>query len=308
MITKPIPMPTDPEVLRFIEETDAVYPAEANTASAEDSRYYYDLLCDAFRKPRPDGVETVDEEVEGVPVRHYRLLGGDPSGCILYLHGGGFVVGSLESHDDVCAELCDQTGFDVVAADYRLAPEHVYPDQLDDTHAVWTFVQERYQKTVVAGDSAGGNLAAALCLRMRRLGGPMPGGMVLIYPGLGGDKSLDSYTENANAPMLSTRDCHFYFDLYSGSDQDKVQTDPELAPLQAAEFSGLPPTFVVSADIDPLRDDGRVFVERLQETGQFAEWRNEPELVHGYLRARHSSKRARESFTAICDMVTRFMV
>lgn len=290
---------TDPEILRFIAETEAAYPAEANSASAQENRRHYDAMCAVFRSPRPEGIIVTDEALAGVPIRRYRPRGA-AGPFLLYLHGGGYVVGSLDSHDDVCAEIAQATGAELVAVDYRLAPEHLYPAQLDDVETVWRAESAR-RPGIVLGDSAGGALSAALCLRMRRKGGPMPLAQCLIYPGLGGDMSAPSYAENAEAPLLRTADIAHYAGVLTGGDTSLRETDPELSPLRAAGFEGLPPALVVTADVDPLRDDGPAYVDRLAAAGVEASWRNEPQLVHGYLRARHRSTRAGQSFEAICS-------
>ena len=290
---------TDPEILRFIAETEAAYPAEANTATPAENRRHYDAMCAVFRRPRPEDIVVTDAMVAGVPIRRYRPRGA-AGPFLLYLHGGGYVVGSLDSHDDVCAEIALATGAELVAVDYRLAPEHLYPAQLDDVETVWRN-DSAHRPGIVLGDSAGGALSAALCRRMRRMGGPMPLAQCLIYPGLGGDMSAPSYAENAEAPLLRTADLVHYAGVLTGGDMMLRETDPELSPLRAANFAGLPPALVVTADVDPLRDDGPAYVDKLVAAGVAAEWRNEPQLVHGYLRARHRSIRAARSFEAICD-------
>ncbi|WP_415182453.1 alpha/beta hydrolase [Phaeovulum sp.] len=291
---------TDPEVLDFIARTDDAYPPDSNGASATENRRYYDQMCARFRAPRPEGLAVEDRSIGGVPCRVY---GVDRGAFVLYLHGGGFVVGGLDSHDDVCAEIADATGLTVVSADYRLAPEHRYPAQITDVQAVWRALAGQGRQGVVAGDSAGGNLAAALCLAMRDMAGPMPLGQVLIYPGLGGDQTAPSYTENAMAPMLRTQDLASYRAMLHGPDNSA--TDPLAAPLCAPDLTGLPPAFLVSADVDPLRDDARDYALRLTAAGVPAHWRNEPQLVHGYLRARRTSDRARRSFAAIIAAIAR---
>lgn len=294
---------TDPEVLRFIAETEAAYPAEANLASVEENRRHYDAMCARFRAPRPEGVAVADATVAGVPLRRYRPRDAALAPFVLYAHGGGFVVGSLESHDDVCAELAGATGLEVIAVDYRLAPEHVYPAQIDDVAAVWHSETAAGRAGIVAGDSAGGTLAAALCLRMRRCGGPMPEAQVLIYPGLGGDTNAPSYVENAEAPLLRTADIRHYAGIVTGGDMELRAREPEVSPLCAEDFTGLPPALIVTADVDPLRDDGAAYARALREADGQADWRNEAELVHGYLRARRQSRRAGESFRAICRWI-----
>lgn len=295
---------TDPEVLRFIADTEAAYPAEANFASPEENRGYYDAMCALFRAPRPKDVTVHDFDVGGIPVRCYipATLG---ARALLYTHGGGFVVGSLDSHDDICAELAAATGAEVWSSQYRLCPEHRYPAALDDVEAVWRKLTVTGRDAIVVGDSAGGRLSAALCLRLARVGGPMPRAQILIYPALGGDKNLASFVENAEAPMLRSTDLAYYESLYKGDDCD--ENDPELAPLRALNFAKLPPAFVVTADVDPLRDEGPAYVEKLRNAGIAAQWRNEPQLVHGYLRARHRSQRARDSFAAVIKAARGFL-
>jgi acetyl esterase/lipase len=310
---KPYPMPTDPEVLAYIARTNAFYPADAYTFSVAENRAWYDRYAAEMRQPFPEGVTAEDFDIPGVEpkrvirARRYRRAGTAPypDTAVLYLHGGGFILGGLESHADACAGLCGATGLDVIAIAYRLAPEHLHPAQGDDAEAAFLHLAAGGRRIVVGGDSAGGNLTAALCLRRRNKGAPMPAGQFLIYAGLGGDRTRGSYIENANAPMLTAKEGTYYFSVRTGGlDRDKV-SDPDLMPLLAEDFSGLPPAFVVTADIDPLRDDGRLYVERLKAANVAATYRNEPQLVHGYLRARHVSQRAAASFTAICRAVER---
>lgn len=281
-------MITDPQVLAFIAATEAAYPPEANGASAAENRRYYDAMCAQFRAPRPPGLAVADRALGGVPCRVY---GAETAVAVLYIHGGGYVVGGLESHDDVAAEIAEATGLQLIAVDYRLAPEHRWPAQIDDVLAVWQALE---RPAVVVGDSAGAALAAGLCLALQ--GARQPLGQVLIYPGLGGDRSAPSYTENAEAPLLRTVDLGAYHSALHGPGP---VTDPRAAPLTAPDLTGLAPAFVVSADVDPLRDDAPAWVARLRAAGVAADWRNEPELPHGYLRARRSVDRARRSFQAI---------
>jgi len=290
-------MITDPQILSFIARTEAAYPAEANGATAADNRRYYDAMCAVFRAPRPPGLPVEDSSIGGVPCRIY---GAETPVAVVYIHGGGFVVGGMESHDDVCAEIADATGLQVVAVDYRLAPEHRWPAQIRDVEAAW---QALDRPAVVVGDSAGAMLSAALCLSQQ--GQRQPLGQVLIYPGLGGDRNAPSYSVNAEAPLLRTVDLDSYRVALHG---EGPITDPLAAPLTASSLAGLAPAFVVSADVDPLRDDSPAYVARLRKEGVAAEWRNEPEMPHGYLRARRESDRARRSFHAILAAITRFAV
>jgi acetyl esterase len=294
----------DPEVLKFIADTQTAFPQDVDLTTPENVRNAYDEMCALFWMPHPKGITTEDIAIDGVPVRKYK-----PeltrAGAILYTHGGGFMVGSLESHDDVCAELAAATGAEVWSSHYSLSPEHIYPAALNDVEAVWRDLTLDGREALVVGDSAGARLSAALCLRMRRLNGPMPAAQILIYPSLGGSENLPSFTEHANAPMLSAAEIKHYDMLYTGEYPD--QNCPELSPLQAQDFSNLPPAYVATADVDPLRDEGAAYVDKLLEFGVQAKWDNEPQLIHGYLRARHSSHRARESFSKVIEQIQTYL-
>ena len=173
---------TDPEVLAFIARTENRYPPDAIDKTIADQRRVYNALCDDFRQPRPEGT-TVTHEVAGtVPQRRYVPRGAGPV-TVVYYHGGGFVVGGLESHDDTCAEIAAGASCTVVSVDYRLCPEHVHPAAYEDALAAARAALEA-GPVILVGDSAGGNLAAAVAQTLR---GADIRGQVLIYPGLGGD-------------------------------------------------------------------------------------------------------------------------
>lgn len=294
----------DAETWAFIERTDAWYPPETVTYTIRQQRDIYDRMCREFFAGYPSGVaaETMAIETDGraIPVRIYRASA-NPEAAVLYFHGGGFVVGGLDSHDDACAEICARAGFEVVSVDYRLAPEHVHPAQFEDAMAGFAWVAARHSLPIVlAGDSAGGNLAAAVSHATR--GRPVrPAGQVLIYPSLGGDRSQGSYVLHAEAPMLTTRDLDFYRQIRTGGREHPG--DATLEPLADTDFSGLPPTVIVTAECDPLSSDGEAYRDRIFAAGGQAVWHEEKGLVHGYLRARHSVARARESFTRIVDAI-----
>jgi acetyl esterase len=301
-------MPTDPEVLAFIARADAFYPANANELPIAENRAYYDRFAAELRGPPPPGVTWSDFRIaaEGREIPTRRYTGGPSHACILYMHGGGYILGGLESHHDVCLWLCAKTRLDLVAVDYRLAPEHVHPAQGDDCEAAFLHVAAEGSPIVVAGDSAGGNLAAGLCLRRLAKGAPAPVGQVLAYAGLGGDIDSGSFIENANAPMLTRAEAIYFGRARTGGLARRDWRDPDLAPLRAGDVAGLPPAFLVSADLDPLRDDSEAYARKMQAAGVNAQWRNEPQLVHGFLRARAISKRASASFDAICEAIVRF--
>lgn len=291
----------DAETWDFIKETESWYPPDAVTMTIQEQRDVYDQMCRAFFTGYPDGVTAVDKSADGVPVRCYTNAGTKPSVVILYFHGGGFVVGGLESHDDVCAEICERTGQFVVSVDYRLVPEHVHPAAFEDSITSFNWVQSEYDLPIIlVGDSAGGNLAAAVSHETRNHPNA-PIGKVLIYPGLGGDMEKGSYITHANSPMLNMDDIKFYAGIRAGGSD--VTGDARYAPLWDTDFANLPPTVVFAAECDPLSDDGATYREALQKAGVSAVCEVEKGLVHGYLRARHKVKRAQDSFTRIINAI-----
>lgn len=294
----------DAETWAFIERTNSFYPPDTVDFTIEEQRRVYDEMCREFFAGYPDGVsvETLAIAADGrqIPIRRYRR-GGAGKALVLYYHGGGFILGGLDSHDDVCAELCDRTGYEVVSVDYRLAPEHKHPAAFDDAFAAFHWAAETSDGPIVlCGDSAGGNLAAAVSGAARGHA-RAPVGQVLIYPGLGGDHSKGSYVVHAEAPMLSMRDLLFYKDIRTGGAD--FSHDPTYMPLTDTDFSGLPPTIIVSAECDPLAADGAAYRDAICAAGGKAVWFEEAGLVHGYLRARHTVARARDSFTRIVEAV-----
>ena len=296
----------DPDYRAFIESYLAA--TRLSTASSvSQQRADYQQVIDRFRYPYPQGVVAEDSRIEGrhgpIPLRHYRCTDpADGNARILFVHGGGFILGSLDSHDDICAELCARTGYELLSISYRLAPEFHHPVQLDDVEDGFRAADRGH--SILVGVSAGGTLCAALGHRLRQAAA-RPAGQVLIYPSLGGDSfDLASYRDNAEAPLLTTEDIRFYRGIRC-MDGIIPLDDAEYYPLVAKSFEGLPPTVAQSADIDPLRDDAGLYVQKLQAAGIAAEWLNEPGLTHDYLRARHLSRRAGEAFSRVCDAILR---
>lgn len=300
---QPKPFPSEPGILAFHKRCEEFYPADGVDVLIEQQRRWYDALCAEFDAPSPEGLTRQDELVGGrIPVRRYRPVEIATQTRILYIHGGGCVVGSLESHDAICAEIAHAAKAELVSVDYRLAPEHVWPAAFDDCFEVLTWLLADGRPLVVAGDSAGGNLAAGIALKAKAeaVGGIV--GQVLIYPGLGGDLKSGSYAEMAEAPGLSTADVRHY--------RDVLKAPPENAfahPLKADDLSGLPSAYITSAHFDPLRDDAAVYAERLFAAGVNVTYRDEPQMIHAWMRARFMSEGAQEGFRQICLGVRGFV-
>jgi acetyl esterase len=229
---------------------------------------------------------VTDEFVDDVPVRVYRGHGA-PTGLVTYFHGGGFVLGSIGLMDNVARELAHATGAVVVSVGYRLAPEHPYPAGLDDCERVtrWAFARAAHfgvppTAVAIAGESAGGNLAAAVALRLRDAGARGPAGQVLIYPGVAGTEVFPS-VEEFDGLVISRRAIEGYWAAYSaGRDLDP---DPYAAPLRASSLAGLPPALVVLGGCDLLRDEGRAYARRLRDEGVEVEDVCYPGQPHGFV-------------------------
>ena len=295
--------PTDYQTLidaptwAFIERTNACYPQDTASCSTADQRSIYDAMCRTFHRGYPPGITAHDETIAGVPCRIYR--GAEPT--VIYLHGGGFIVGGLHSHDDICAEICARTGFQVVSVDYRLAPEHKHPTAYQDVLAVTQLIANTGQ-FILVGDSAGGNLAASVSHAMRH-SATQPLGQVLIYPGLGGNREEGSYLTHAQAPMHTLDDVLFYAAVRHEQGQSLTQ-DPTACALHDTNFTALPTTIAFSAECDPIADDGHDYCARIIAAGGRATWHLEQGLVHGYLRARHTVPRAAASFDKIISAIS----
>ncbi|MEC9342800.1 MAG: alpha/beta hydrolase [Pseudomonadota bacterium] len=295
----------EPDLQAFIDRINALFPPETASLPLHEQRAVYDRMSAAFHAGRPPGISVRDETVHGkvhpVRVRRYAHEDGNASAAILYFHGGGFVFGGLDSHDDICAELCQSTGLETVSVDYRLAPEHPHPAAFDDAVAAmdWT-ISAIGRPVVLCGESAGGALAAALAHAGRERP-DQPIGQVLIYPPLGGDPTSLSQLEHAHAPLLTSEDVAFYRRMRAGGGD--FANDATFEPLRDDDFSGLPPTWVVTAQFDPLASDGALYAEAIRSAGGRARCVEVPLLVHGFLRARCSVGRARAAFDQVTEAI-----
>lgn len=294
----------------FVDEAATLYEGHGEGETIAAQRARYDVYSARFAQARPEGISTEDRTVRvgghHVPIRIYRserVSGLRP--CILFMHGGGWVLGSIESHDCVAAQFADATGATVISVGYRLAPEHPFPAAFEDCYGVMEAIAQdgaAYgvdgRHIVVAGDSAGGNLAAALALAARNEAGITLAGQVLIYPVLSEAFEMPSHASNADAPMLKTAEMRIFWRHYL--DGAEIAQDAYAAPLLAPSFVDLPPAFIATAGFDPARDDGLAYAQRLRHAHVEVAYRCDDDLAHGYLRARGMSPSAANAFTAIC--------
>lgn len=239
-------------------------------------------------------------EAPPVPVRVYEGAG-VPVATLVYAHGGGWVTGDLDYADELCRFLADRAGVRVVSVDYRLAPEHPYPAGLDDVAAAWAWAATAYDGPLaLGGDSAGGNLAAAVALRDER----RAAFLVLLYPVLGPPDGASSYRTRERAFPIGAADMRWFFGHYLTGPMPE-DPSPDLIPLHAASFAGLPATHVVLAGHDPLHDEGAAFATRAAEAGVPVSGTDHEDLCHGFLRFTAVSEGAREARDRAVEAVRR---
>ena len=238
--------------------------------------------------PRIENV-TIPGPAGGIPARVYAA---HPMGAslpvVMYMHGGGWVQGDLETHHGLCARLAERAGALVAAVDYRLAPEHKFPAAVEDCLAAYRWLRARggdigadAARVAVAGDSAGGNLAAAVSQLTASDDPPGPTCQVLVYPALDFAMATDSHRELADAPVIPRDRVVWYSQQYLRDDTDK--RDLRASPLLAPRLAGQPPALIVTAGFDPLRDEGRAYGDRLREAGVEVVHREYPGQIHAFV-------------------------
>ncbi|WP_431280950.1 alpha/beta hydrolase [Humitalea sp. 24SJ18S-53] len=243
-----------------------------------------------------------------IPVLVHRPESTAPLPTILFFHGGSFVAGSPQSHHFISASIAHNTGAQVISVHYRRAPENPYPAPLEDCYAalLWAVAQAGplgidTTRMAVAGDSAGGNLAAACTLLVRDRGGPALRHQALIYPGLGGGSGTPSFQTHHDDLFLKPAGILFSQKAYLG--EAMTAPDDYAAPLAASSLAGVPPAYILAAELDPLHDDGRLYAEKLQAHGVAATMRTAPGMVHGFVRARRWSQVAEREFQVLCAAI-----
>jgi len=260
--------------------------------SPAEGRARFRHECLVFGSPKTKVGAVRDFDVPGpagpLPVRHYAPEGEGPQPLTVYLHGGGFTIGDLETHDEPCRLLCRHARVHVLSVDYRLAPEHPFPAALEDAHAALRWAQAHAAelgadagKVAIGGDSAGGNLAAVVSIEAAREDRP-PAAQLLIYPVTDRRRSRPSEAMFSDGFFLSTADRKGFSTCYTGGSAE-ADEDPRVSPLLTPELGGLPPALVVTAGFDILRDEGLAYAESLQAAGTETRHLHVPSLGHGFL-------------------------
>ena len=283
-------MPLDPEAKMLLEQLTAVVRPFDELSVAEARAAIAILSAAAGEGEAVARVEnrTVPGPRGEIPVRVYTPDGRAPFPMLVYYHGGGWVIGSLETHDGLCRHLANAAGAVVVSVDYRLAPEHPFPASGEDAYAATRWVAANAaviggdaKRIAVGGDSAGGNLAAVVPLMARDRGGPPLVFQLLVYPVTDTPSAnTASYRENAEGYFLTAKMMHWFWNHYCGKNPDL--SDPYLCPLRAKDLKRLPPALVVTAEFDPLRDEGEAYAARLREAGVPVTSKRYPGMIHGF--------------------------
>ncbi len=254
--------------------------------------------------PTLASVEDLTAGLRPVPVRWYRPVL-EPRPLVVFLHGGMWVIGDLDSHDRTCRRLAAQAGVAVLAVDFRRAPEHQWPAAVDDAVDVLRWAISAAGSVAVAGDSSGGNLAALACLRLRDEGGPQPAAQILVTPNTDLTLSQPSARQKATGWGLDSDDVAWGAELWLPG--PALLADPGVSPLHAADLAGLPPAVVVTAEHDPLRDEGDAYAARLADAGVRVLHRAEAGMIHGFLSMERISPAAAAAGDRLFADVARLM-
>jgi acetyl esterase len=285
-------MPLEPATQAIVDQMAAAGPVDFSELTPDSFRRLFRDSLGALDRAGPTAdVRSVDDDTVPGPagpirIRIYRPSADEPAPLVTYFHGGGWVIGDIDTHDGTCRTLCHRTAAVVVSVDYRLAPEHRFPAALDDCDAATAWVAEHGsllggdpERLGVAGDSAGGNLAAAVALRARDRGGPALRAQALVYPAVDFTTERPSVEANGEGYLLTAAAVRWFCAQYLGG-QDPA--DPMASPL-LADLRGLPPAVIAVAEFDPLRDEGRDYAEALGDAGVPVHLLEFPGLVHGFM-------------------------
>ena len=307
-------MPLDPQAKAFLDQIASMGGPPLHALPVADARALMAAMAGISGTPDLPLAKVENRTIPGpagqIPVRVYTPNGTGPFGLLVFFHGGGWVIGSLDTHDGTCRELAHGAGCVVMSVDYRLAPEHKFPAGPEDCYAatVWAAANARDlgadpAKIAVGGDSAGGNLTCVVALMARDKGGPQLCFQLPIYPATSHALDMPSYVENATGYLLET-DAMVWFwghDLANKADGEH----PYASPLRANDLTGLPPAFVVTAEFDPLRDEGERYAKRLQEAGVPTTLQRFDGMIHGFFGMSGIMDKAKTAIADACAALTK---
>ncbi len=292
-------MPLDPQIQAYLDQMAAMNMPPIHTMTPEQVRMgiAMQLAMENIEKEQVARVEnrTIPGPAGEIPVRIYTPQGNGPFPALVFFHGGGWVICNLDTHDGICRGLANGAGCVVVSVDYRLAPEHKFPAAPEDCYAATQWVAENAAELnvdashiAVGGDSAGGNLTAVVAQMARDRGGPHLVFQLLIYPATDFRMNTPSIEENATGYFLTKDDMIWFTNHYLNSEEDK--TNPLASPLLASDLSGLPPALIITAQYDPLRDEGELYGQKLREAGVPVTVSRYAGVIHGFFGSIPSDK------------------
>jgi len=278
-------MPLHPQAQTVVDLVNAGAPPSTSDEQLDTARAGLGMLLAAGVGTPPEMHAVQDVDADGVPVRVYRPTDETALPTIVFLHGGGWTIGCVNDYDGVARTIAHATNAVVVSVEYRLAPEHPFPAGYDDCWTALNWAAKHApdfggdgSKLVLMGDSAGGNLTAVCALRARDAGGPELALQVLIYPVTDYNFDGQSYRENGTGYLLEQETMRWFVDCYTRGGADP--SDPRISPLQADDLRGVAPALVITAEFDPLRDEGAAYAERLQEAGVPTTYRCYDGMIH----------------------------
>lgn len=303
-------MPLDPEAKAMLEAMAAAPKFDLFSVPHTVVRQAFGTLPGGAPGSPIEMASVESRDIDGpggkIPLRIYKPTGGaETKPGIVFFHGGGFVLCNLDTHDTTCRQLARGTDSIVVSVDYRLAPEAKFPAAPEDCYAAtqWTAFHARQlgidaSRIAVAGDSAGGNLAAVVALMSRDRGGHLPVHQLLIYPVTDFAFETPSYVANGEGYFLSTDMMRWFWHHYLESDDEGA--NPLASPLRAQNLAGLPAATVLTAEYDPLRDEGRAYAQRLAAAGVPTQYTNYDGVFHGFFGMTEQLPRARQAVDEAC--------
>jgi len=302
-------MAIDPQVAFVLDLIVKSGRPAYNTLSPKEARQLFRETRPASTPPAPAIGTVKDLSAGSVPVRLYRPAGVPDSTrlpALVFFHGGGWVIGDLETHDTLCRQLTAGAGISVIAVDYRLAPEHKFPASADDAWTATTWVAAHAAelgvdaaKLAVGGDSAGGNLAAVVALQARDAGGPKLSLQVLLYPVTDVGGETQSYRDLADGYMLTREGMRWFIAHYLGKPQDAE--DWRASPIRATSFAGVAPALVITAGYDPLRDEGDAYAQKLRAAGVSVDHASFGGMIHGFIPMGKLIETGNRAVTLIAD-------
>jgi len=303
-------MQLDPRARTLIDQLSTLPTPWGDGLAIDRSRREMEAAATAFGAPTPVTrfedfrlPPTAGSTVE-IPVRCYWPSAEKNLPIIVFYHGGGWVLGNIITHDAYCRRLAMASGAIVASVDYRLAPEHKYPAAFDDCYAATRYIADNAvefgadpQRMAVAGDSAGGNLAAAVALAARDAGRPAIALQVLLYPVIDYNFQTPSYTERGEGYFLTRQAMEWFWTQYLEQDSDGRR--PFASPIRAESLGDLPPAVIITAAFDPLCDEGRLYAERLTQANVPVEYTCYEDMFHGFCRRFESLPQAETALTQV---------